>query len=193
MTLFRNTYRVESTRLKSWDYSWSGCYFVTIVVHDHVCLFGEVQNDRVLLSPLGQAVEVNWGEIPAHHHNVELDEYVVMPNHVHGIIILNEINDDAKANRRDVQLNVSTDGGHSPISPKKGSLPVVVRTFKAAVTTWARANGCERFRWQGRFYEHIIRNENDLHRIRQYIQNNRLRWELDEENPEKMKDGSSSY
>jgi len=146
-----------------------------------------------MLNPLGQAVEVNWGEIPAHHHNAELDEYVVMPNHVYGIIIPNEINNDVDVLRRDVQLNVSTDAVSSFVSPKKGSLSVVVRTFKAAVTTWARANGCERFRWQSRFYEHIIRNENDLHRIRQYLQNNRLRWELDEENPERVKDGSSSY
>ena len=91
MTLFKNTYRVESTRLKSWDYSWPGWYFVTIVVHDHTCLFGEVKNDRVLPSPLGQVVEESWREIPAHHCNVEMDEYVVMPNHLHGIIILNDV------------------------------------------------------------------------------------------------------
>jgi putative transposase len=73
------------------------------------------------------------------------------------------------------------------LSPKRGSLSVVVRTFKAAVTTWARNNGCEAFEWQGRFYDHIIRNEADLHRIRTYIANNPVRWACDQENPDRSR------
>jgi putative transposase len=188
MTLFKNTYRVESTRLKSWDYSWPGWYFVTIVVRDHTCLFGEVKNDRLLPSPLGQVAEESWVEIPSHHRNVELDEYVVMPNHVHGIIILNDIKGDVNRHRRDVRLNVSTDVVRSTISPPKGSLSVVVRTFKAAVTTWAKTNGHQEFKWQERFYDHILRDENDLRRIRRYIRENPLRWQLDEENPERKRE-----
>lgn len=193
MSLFRGKYRIESARLKSWDYSWSGWYFVTVVVHDRACLFGEVKNDGVLLSRLGQEVEASWEEIPAHHRNVELDEYVVMPNHVHGIIILNDVKDESYSSRRDVQLNVSTEATHSQISPRKGSLSVVMRTFKAAVTTWARRNRQKEFKWQDRFHDHVIRNGDELHRIRQYIKNNPLQWEIDEENPGRVKNGSASH
>jgi putative transposase len=108
ISLFRGKYRIESARLKSWDYSWSGWYFVTVVVHDRACLFGEVKNDGVLLSRLGQEVEASWEEIPARHRNVELDEYVVMPNHVHGIIILNDVKDESYSSRRDVQFLPAT-------------------------------------------------------------------------------------
>ena len=183
MSLFRDKYRIESTRLKTWDYSWPWWYYITIVVKDRRGIFAEVVESSLEYSPLGAAVESCWRRIPEHHKGVELDEYVIMPNHLHGIVILGE-------DCRDVQLNVSTKDRKVPeqnpfssISPKKGSLSVVIRTFKAAVTTWARANGHSDFAWQERFYDHIIRNDKDLHRIRQYIANNPLKWALDEENP----------
>ncbi len=203
----------RSIRLPHWDYSWGWWYYVTINLKDRRCDFGCVQNDVVVLSDLGKAASDCWIEIPNHHKGVELDDFVIMPNHVHGILILNDI-------RKDVQLNVLTterDELNAPskdveemrangsddatkfrlfaskkeamavLSPKKGSLSVVMRTFKAAVTTWARANHHETFAWQGRYHDHIIRNDADLHRIREYIANNPLRWALDEENPSNVK------
>jgi putative transposase len=134
MSLFRNSFRIESARLKSWDYGWSGWYCVTIVVQGHARVFGELDGDQVVLNPLGEAAETCWLEIPKHHSGVELDEHVVMPNHVHGIVIL----DGILSSCRDVQLNVSTRNHLNTISPKQGSLSVIVRTYKAAVTTWAR-------------------------------------------------------
>lgn len=154
---------------------------MTIVVRDRECALGEVKDDTVVLSALGAAAADCWKKIPQHHAGVELDEYLIMPNHVHGIIIINDLA------CRDVQLNVPTKANirrSLPVSPRKGSLSVIVRTFKAAVTTWARNNGFGYFGWQARFHDHIIRNEADLHRIRTYVANNPLQWAIDEENPE---------
>jgi REP element-mobilizing transposase RayT len=182
-------------------------------------------NESVALSELGSSADACWREIPEHHEGVGLDEYVVMPNHVHGIVIINEKSRGDVHGRdvpgRDVQLNVPTGDtlnvptddtsrlnvptddtlplnvptdqnqprihriGNS-ISPVKGSLSVIIRTFKAAVTTWARANGHPDFTWQGRFHDHIIRDEDDLYRIRTYIRNNPLKWALDQENPDNV-------
>ncbi len=119
---------------------------------------------------------------------VELDEHVVMPNHVHGIIVI--------CRRRGVQLNapMTTNAATrnpdnvfsviSPhISPHRNTLAVVVRTYKAAVTTLCRRIGRDDFAWQRNYHEHIIRNEEELNRIRQYIQDNPLRWDADRNNP----------
>ena len=102
MLLFAGKYRSESTRLSTWDYSWPWWYFVTIVVKDRKSLFGQIETDSVQLSRLGGIAERFWNEIPCHHTTVELDSFVIMPNHMHGIIILGE------ETSRDVQLNVST-------------------------------------------------------------------------------------
>lgn len=149
--LFRDEYRVESARLGSWDYSWPGWYFVTIVVGHRTCVFGDVIGDSIQLSTLGKTADEFWREIPKHHTGVELDDYfVVMPNHVRGIIILNDITQEDS--RRDVQLNVSTDPRRASfrrISPTKRSLSVIVRTYKAAVTTWARRKRLSGFQLAG--------------------------------------------
>lgn len=193
----------RSIRLKGWDYSQPSWYYVTIVVKERRCDFGRVVNESVALSELGSAADACWTQIPEHHEGVGLDEYVVMPNHMHGIVIINEKpRGDIHCRHvagKDVQLNVLTnadvptddhpsnirDKRHS-ISPVKGSLSVIIRTFKAAVTTWARSNGHPEFAWQGRFHDHIIRDEDDLYRIRTYIRNNPLKWALDEENPDNL-------
>jgi putative transposase len=189
----------RSTRLPHWDYSWGWWYYVTIVVKDCRCAFGQVKADRVVLSGLGKLADDCWREIAQHHAGVELGDYVVMPNHIHGIIIMNDLArrdvQSDQSSRRDVQLNVPTEDGRElfpsrkeamgTLSPKKDSLSVVVRTFKAAVTMWARKNGFGDFAWQGRFHDHIIRNDADLHRIRAYIANNPLQWAIDDENPDR--------
>jgi len=126
-----------------------------------------------------------------------LDEYQTMPNHAHGIVVLwGNHGRDLIPNRRrtgnqipaffgrDVQLNVPTKNTPHRLSPAKGSLSVIVRTFKAAVTTWARRNGHEYFVWQPRFHDHIIRVKEDLERIRAYIRENPANWMSDEENPQ---------
>jgi REP element-mobilizing transposase RayT len=131
-------------------------------------------------SALGEIARNDWLRIAEHHKHVQLDEFIVMPNHLHGILILG-----AKSAATDVQLNVRTKPKEffSAISPKKGSLSVVIRTYKAAVTTWARKNGFVDFGWHGRFHDHIIRDEQDYRRIAGYIRGNPKQWNSDEENP----------
>ena len=176
----------RTVRLREYDYSWPGWYYVTFCTHDRECWFGQIIGNGFCLTSLGELAGRYWREIPSHHPTTEMDTFVVMPNHLHGIIILT---DTEPPNRRDVQLNVPTANiNYSKISPQQRSLAVIVRTYKAAVTTWGRAHGYAKFRWQQRFYDHVIRTEQDLHRLRHYIANNPMRWALDEENPAIIKD-----
>jgi len=163
-------------RLKGYDYCQAGEYFVTICSRAREHLFGEIVDGNMILNVIGTTANECWTEIPSHFPNVEIDAFVVMPNHVHGII---RIMDDPG---RDVQLNIPTDKYHSKISPKAGSLAVIVRTYKAAVTTICRKHGIDGFGWQSGFYEHVIRNDRSLARIREYIANNPLHWTVDAEN-----------
>ncbi|MBP8944301.1 MAG: hypothetical protein KBG25_00115 [Paludibacteraceae bacterium] len=93
MTTFQNKYRIESIRLPGYDYSRPGAYFVTIVTYQRQCLFGNIFNGEMMLNECGEIVKNWWQEIPNHYSNVQLDEWVIMPNHIHGIIIINENND----------------------------------------------------------------------------------------------------
>ncbi len=148
--------------------------------------------DEMVLSEIGLAARDCWTDLPAHFSYIELDEFVVMPNHVHGvIIILDNLEEQNITRRRGVQLNAPTNSGyikfptrnyHSQISPVKKTLGVIVRTYKAAVTSWCRNNGYEWFQWQRNYYDHIIRNEKSLKNIRKYIATNAQRWKLDKEN-----------
>ncbi|MGB8316872.1 MAG: transposase [Ignavibacteriaceae bacterium] len=164
MKLFRNKYRVEPNRLKCWDYSTPGWYYITICTRNMKCWFGKIEDEKVVLNGFGKTVEDFWKNIPDHYEKIELDYFVVMPNHMHGIIIIN-----------------SVETGHAPSLQHHGAtLGNVIGSFKSAVTKWAHQNGFTTFSWQARFYDHIIRNEADLFRIRNYIQNNPLKWESDE-------------
>ena len=171
-----NIHHRHSIRLKDYNYSQPGEYFVTICTQGHICLFGSIEKEEMCLSSNGEIAKRCWEDIPKHCTGVELDEYVIMPNHMHGIIIIKE-NDHS----RDVQLNVPT-----RLSPKKGTLSIIIRTYKAAVTTKCWRLGHNEFRWQSRFYEHIIRDDRELEKIRDYIINNPVQWQFDEENSDKQ-------
>jgi putative transposase len=164
----------KSIRLKDYDYSQPADYFVTASTHDQECILGDIVKDEMQLSPQGKIAVQCWMELPNHFTNVVLDEYVIMQNLVLGILILHD-------SGRDVKLNFPT-----KLSQRKGTLSVIVRTFKAAVTT-----ECHRYRYydflrQSRFYEHIIRDEKDLNNIRDYITGNPLAWLKGEEYPNRM-------
>jgi REP element-mobilizing transposase RayT len=178
----------RSIRLKGYDYAQAGAYFVTVCTHERRLLFDELA--------IRQLAEDCWLAIPDHAPGVELDEWVVMPNHVHGIIVqCGDIQGRDVQGRdvqgRDVQLNVPTardpNNPFSIMSPRRNTLSVIIRTYKAAVTTACRRIGRDDFAWQRNYYEHIIRNERELNAIRQYIQNNPLKWALDRDNPTNWK------
>jgi putative transposase len=149
-------------RLAEFDYAQPGFYFVTICTERRRCILGEVIEAGVVLSPIGTLVQQVWRSIDNHHSRVQLDEFVVMPNHLHGI----------------VQLSDGT-----------VTLANVIGTFKSLSTKTVnalRATPCARL-WQRSYHEHVIRDESALERIREYIVNNPAKWHLDRENPANWK------
>jgi REP element-mobilizing transposase RayT len=180
MTKFKNEFRIESVRLKDWDYSMPWWYYITINTKNHICWFGDIINNKIILNQLGKIVEQCWVEIPNHYPSVELDEYVIMPNHIHGIVIISK-----SGKRRDVACNVSTNK-FSKISPKPGSLSVIIRSFKSAIAKQIHEISYGKFAWQPRFYDRIIRNEKELYNIKKYIEQNPLKWEIEKHIPENI-------
>ena len=164
----------ESIRLKNYDYSSGGMYFITVCTHKHECLFGEIQKNRrgtifCALNERGKFVEQCWGAITQHYNNVVLDKYIVMPNHVHGILFIkNNGVQDIEPLRNEYQHIIS------------GSIGAIIRGFKIGVTRWFRENTNIQIVWQRNYHDHIIREEKDLNRIREYIMNNPLKWQDDE-------------
>ena len=164
----------RSIRLHDYDYSQDGAYGVTICTSNRELFF---ENSRI-----AAIAEQCWLKIPVHFPKVELDEWILMPNHLHGIILItNDV-------RRGVQLNAlaSRDPNkvQSAISPHSGTLGVIIRTFKGAVTTQCRTQGYIEFAWQRLFYDRIIRDEPHLNRVRQYIIDNPGKWTEDQYNPQ---------
>ena len=187
MTLFKNKYRVETIRLKNYDYSKSGAYFITIVTHNRQCIFGKISDGRMILNDGGKIAQQCWMDIPEHFPHAELDEFVIMPNHIHGIIILNEINNQTFVetnNYSSLQMQQIKSPSQSSQqksifrSPSK-TIGSIVRGFKIGVTKWFRKQTDIYTVWQQNYYEHIIRNDDELNRIRQYIINNPSKWTLD--------------
>jgi len=176
MTLYRNKFKIESSRLKDWDYSTPWWYYVTICTKKFKSWFGEIKKSKMILNDVGKIIDEEWNRTIEIRKNVDLDYYVVMPNHFHGIIIIK----DVETSRRDVSREQET--GHRPVSTnlKADSLGSIIGQFKSICTKRIRKSGIERFKWQPRFYDHIIRNESDFRRIRNYIQNNPLKWGIDE-------------
>jgi putative transposase len=170
-------YRGGSIRLRGYDYSEPGAYAVTICTWDAAQLFGEVADGEVRLSEYRQVVQDCIEEIPAHSPHATLDTFVIMPNHVHGIIIMEE-HDHGEGDH--------TEEFGRPVS---GSLPTIVRSFKSAVTK--RINQLRHTPggrvWQRKYYEHIIRDQRQLDRFRKYILENPLKWHLDRENPDRIR------
>ncbi len=167
---FKNRYRIESARLASWDYSSPGWYFVTVCTKNKENFFGDVVCGEMCLSKAGKIVSEEWRKTEIIRSNVALDEWVIMPNHIHGILVILEREINVETPRR----------GVSPISKwKPGTLGTIINQFKSISTKRIRRAGVTAFAWQPRFYDHIVRNENALSRIRTYIQNNPQKWEYD--------------
>lgn len=167
MSKFKNTFRIESARLKEWDYSNPWWYYVTINTKNHKHHFGKVENEKMILNDLGNIAKKCWEDIPIHFPNVELDYFVIMPNHFHGIIIINPI--------------VETS-----LQKKSITISSIIGSFKSVVTKTVREKGFNNFSWQPRFYDRIIRNEKELYNIRKYIEQNPLKWKLEKDKPENI-------
>ncbi len=182
MEFFKNRFRIDSTRLKHWDYSSSAYYYVTICTKRHVCFFGEVIEGKIKLTPLGAVALKSWEEIPHHFPQVTLDAFVIMPNHVHGIIIID--NDDWLVETQN--FAPLQEFQPNKFGPQSKNLASIIRGYKIGVKKWSTINNIP-FAWQERFYDHIIRNEKNLEDIRDYIVNNGLSWDKNEENIQNKK------
>jgi len=184
---FQNKYRIHSTRLKNWDYGWNAAYFITICTKNKECYFGNINNGKMILSELGITAEQYWNEIQKQFSYVRLDAFVVMPDHILGIIVIDKNRPGYRfrcIRCRDAINCVST----TDTIPKKtggitgnknpmlnDNLSRIIRWYKGRVTFEIRKiQAC--FEWQPRFYDHIVRDDKSFLRIRKYINNNPANW-----------------
>ena len=183
--------RRRSIRLKQYDYAQPGAYFVTICTQDRVCLFGHVLDGAMYWNDAGRLIASCWTEL-TDRFPIALDLFVVMPNHVHGIILFSD--DETEEARiigdRDRPLDVDK-RATTRVAPTLGN---VVGAFKSLSTNayirGVKANSSPAFRerlWQRNYYEHVLRDDADLSRIRRYIDENPLKWDFDDENPQRIK------
>jgi REP element-mobilizing transposase RayT len=177
----------RSIRLKGYDYSQAGAYFATICTQDRACLFGEIVSGEMHLNDAGRMVKTVWDEIPVFYPGVDIDAFVIMPNHIHGIIVLVGA---APRGRPDWGRAQGQAQGPAPTDTAGLSLPDMVHRFKTMTTSrytdGVKQSGWPPFRgrlWQRNYYEHVIRDRESLKRIREYIADNPARWAFDRENP----------
>ncbi|MCE2963395.1 MAG: transposase [Chitinophagales bacterium] len=198
MDKFNNQYRISSARLAGYDYGQNGAYFITICTKNRIHYFGEIVDRKMILNEIGNLAHEYWQEIPNHFSYIELANFVVMPNHIHGILIIYKNTDNGYDRTLQVdipsvetlqgfsvetlQCNVSTDTVKNQkmaeISPKSGTISSIIRSYKSIVTKHARYIKPE-FEWQSRFHDHIIRNEPSFNNIQNYIENNPANWKQD--------------
>jgi putative transposase len=191
MEKFRNKYRVPSARAAWWNYGWAGAYFITICTHGREHFFGEIQNRKMILSNAGLLADVFWHEIPNHAKHVELGSFVVMPNHIHGILILNggisptvETRHALSLRQRQQQQQTEPPQPRQPFPQQrfqnqgKNTVSSIIGSYKSAVTKHANRLGLE-FGWQARFHDHIIRDDPEFQRINDYIEMNVENWKDD--------------
>ena len=179
MTKFQNKYRIESARAQWWDYSNAGAYFITICTQDRKHYFGKIMNDQMEYTEIGKIVESEWIKTPSIRPdmNLELDAFVVMPNHFHGIIFIGDNDYNTVETRCIASLQLQQN--QQRLQPQRKTLGSIVRGFKSPVTLYARKNNIE-FDWQTRYHDRIVRNEEECNRIRKYIQENPFNWHKDD-------------
>lgn len=164
MTLYQNQYRIETTRLQNWDYTTYGAYFITICTHNRENLFGHIANGEMHLNDNGKIVEQCWHDLPNHYPNLILDAFVIMPNHIHCIMMINTV-----------------ETGLKPVSTSPSKSHGIFEFVRALKTFSSRRineinNTPGTPRWQTRFHDRIIRDEPELQQKRQYIHDNPAKW-----------------
>jgi putative transposase len=194
-SLYRNKYRIESARYRNYDYTSPGEYFITICTKNQTRYFGEILDGQMILSETGRIVYDCWMAIPTHFSHILLDEFIIMPDHLHGIIIINTKSKSASSSVQTPYMGVSIEstmdtgspetpklGVSTELSSKKGnkywksnSIGSIINQFKRICTITAKTNGFDLI-WQSRYHDRIIRSRRELNRIRKYIRNNPANW-----------------
>jgi REP element-mobilizing transposase RayT len=167
-------HRRKSLRLKDYDYSQQGLYFVTICSQNRESLFGDIIDGKMILNEYGKIVDEFWNKVPEHFANVNVDLFVIMPNHVHAII---EITNQSRGCRGEGKGEVT--------SPLLGKIIAYYKYETTKLINQLRDTTGLKI-WQRNYYEHIIRNDKELSSIREYIKDNPLKWKLDKECPDKL-------
>jgi len=176
----------RTMRLAGYDYSQAGAYFVTICAYNRECLFGEIKDGILILNKYGEIVKDEWERTGRIRPNIIIDDFVIMPNHLHGIIVINVVGAHCNVPLRINKMEHTEKFGCST----KNSIPTIVKLFKS--TTTKQINKLRNIPgtdvWQRNYYEHVIRDDAELNRIRQYIMENPLKWDTDSENPNNIRD-----
>ena len=198
MDKYKNKHRIASTHLQHWDYRWSGAYFMTIFTQNREHFFGEIVDGKIPWSHVGIIANILWHQIPHHANNVELGKFVVMPNHIHGTVIISDntdSNDVGTKHALSLRLQPSSQpptrqsSNKTPIQPLtisqqgfqnigENSTSSIVGSYKSAVTKHANRLGLV-FQWQSRFHDYIIRGDQSFQKISEYIENNPTNWQDD--------------
>lgn len=191
MEKYKNKYRIAPSRAQWWDYGWNAAYFITICTQNREHHFGEIRDKKMQLSNVGILADVFWHEIKNHAKNIELDAFVVMPNHIHGILILNGdekefVNYPDTSIEKDMNCIIESiqEGNELTIGQKrfqnqgKNTVSSIIGSYKSAVTRHANRLDLQSG-WQPRFHDHIIRNDAEFERIATYIENNVVNWKED--------------
>lgn len=192
----REIHHRRSQRLKGFDYASPGFYFVTLLTHSRDCLFGEIIRDNIRLTDSGQMIKIEWEHLSHRFKNIVLDQYVIMPNHIHGIIgIIGDspfqtINDYSKNPERFIN---KTGFVQNTFGTPVNSISRMIQGFKSITTNkyiksvrTHRWPDFEKHLWQRNFFDRIIRDREELKKIRAYIVNNPSNWESDEDNPKNI-------
>ncbi len=182
MTLFKNKYRVESTRLPAWNYSSAGYYYVTICTKDRAHFLGDVRTGDVALTEIGEIVAEEWLKTEIVRPNVKLDEWIIMPNHLHGILLITHQIKNVETPRRGVSTPQHTKTLAASKKWAANTLGSIIGQFKGKCTKRIRAQGFNEFAWQMRFFDRIIRSEEALYKARHYIASNPVNWDKDQDN-----------
>ena len=179
MPVNNSRYHRRSIRLPEYDYTQAGAYYVTICTLDRMCLFGDVVNGEMALNEYGRIARDEWIRAGELRPNVKTDAFVVMPNHIHGIVVIGD-NDYRRGTMHRAPTKTERFG-----KPVAGSLPTIVRCYTAAVTRHINRlrNTPGAKLWQRNYWEHVIRNGREMEHIRRYIIENPMRWKDDGENP----------
>jgi len=191
MTYNPEIHQRRSIRLKRYDYSQPGAYFVTICAWNKECLFVDVEQGETMLNEYGEIIMKCWDTIPSHFVNVGCDEFVVMPNHIHGVIFINNCRGEVSSPFSEIvatnsKTKTAPIQGRETPPPRKITLGQIVAYFK--YQSAKRINDISNTPgtpvWQRNYYEHIIRDDRELQAFREYIRYNPIKWNEDEENPE---------
>jgi REP element-mobilizing transposase RayT len=180
---YKGIYRIPPARWQDWDYGANAAYFVTICTEHREHFFGNIADDKMTLSQIGEIVQSEWLKTPELRQdmNLWLDEYVIMPNHFHGIIVIgeNQYNTDNMVQTQCDNVQQPHQWQTNKFGVQSHNLPSIIRGFKSAVTKYANINAIP-FAWQTRFYDHVIRNYGEYNRIAHYIKTNIENWHDDE-------------